>query len=158
LTHDSGTPDCYAYYWTNGAPCYFNGSAGAGTYVNFFNVNDWALSTNIWQRDQNMKPDSGYDYSATFDRWYRLGAVSSIQLFFPQNTYEIFSYCDQAHAYALGAQVNVGGAFTIARQVELDVAPYNFGREHIYHSGEFRSDDPQRWQFWNQVLIQMGLK
>jgi hypothetical protein len=159
------TPDRYGQYYTNGAPCYFNGSAGAGTYVNFFNTNDFALATNIWQRDQNMKPDSGYDYSATFDRWYRLGAVSSIQLFFPQNTYEIFSYCDQAHAYALGAQPNVGGSFIslgVTNQVSLpsvwppDTSGGNYSA-HIWHSAEFRSDYPQRWLFWNEVLFQMGL-
>jgi hypothetical protein len=62
---------------------------------------------------------------------------------------------------ALGAQTNVGGAFltgTNYNQVELDLPPYNFGGLHLYHSGEFRSDYPDRWLFWNQALIQMGLK
>jgi hypothetical protein len=61
---------------------------------------------------------------------------------------------------SLRAQTNVGGRgrFLAHKQVDLDNAPYNFGRFHIYHSAEFRSDNPQRWQFWNQVLIQMKLK
>jgi len=45
----------------NGAPCYFNASAGAGSYVNFFNTNDFALGK--WQIDQNLKPDAGYSWT-----------------------------------------------------------------------------------------------
>jgi hypothetical protein len=73
----------------------------------------------------------------------------------------IFSYCDQGHGFALGAQANVGGVFKVGanyNQVELDLPPYNFLRDHIYHSGEFRSDNAQRWQFWNQVLVKMKLR
>jgi len=154
------TPDRYGQYYTNGASNYFNGSAGAGAYVNFFNTNDWALIV-AWQPDQNSKPDLGYSYSSTDDTWWKLGLFSNTPLVFPRDTYTIYSFCDQAHSYALGMQPNVGGAFrtgTNYNQVELDAAPYNFGPQHIYHSGEFRSDNPQRWQFWYQVLVQMGLK
>jgi len=38
-----------------------------------------------------------------------------------------------------------------------DTSGGNYGA-HIWHSAEFRSDNPQRWQFWNQALIQMKLK
>ncbi len=155
------TPDRYGQYYTNGAPSYFNGSAGAGTYVNFFNPNDWALNTSIWQRDQNQKPDAGYGYSSTYDTWWQVGVFTNTPLVFPQNTYNIYSYCDQAHGYALGAQPDVGGAFMTGinhNQVELDADPFDFGTEHIYHSGEFRSDNAQRWQFWNEVLVKMKLK
>ena len=161
------TPDRYGQYYTNGAPCYFNASAGAGTYVNFFNTNDWALAAGIWQRDQNSKPDYGYTYLATPDTWWEEVGIpespSEIQIFFPQDTYTIFSFCDQAHAYALGAQLNVGGVFSTNNQVNLPgVWPpdplNNAYRDHIWHSAEFRSDNPQRWQFWNQVLVKMKLK
>jgi hypothetical protein len=152
---DSGTPNRYAHYYTDSSPCYFNGAAGAGTYVNFFNTNDWAL-TQLWEPDQDTKPDSGYGYNPVPGFFYR-GDETTV-LTFPTNTYELFSYCDEARCYAIGMQVNVGGAFTIARQVELDIPPYNFGSDHIYHSGEFRSDNPRRWQFWNAVLTQMRLK
>ena len=154
----SGTPNCYAQYCTTGAPCYFNGSAGAGTYVNFFNTNDWALSADIWQYDQDRKPDAIYGYSFTSPDIYD---SSSRQLFFPGDTYALFAYVIQARSYALGAQPNMGGAFltgTNFNQIELDAIPYKFGPQHIYHSGEFRSDYAQRWQFWDEVLFQMGLK
>ena len=53
----SGPPDRYAAYPTNGEPCYFSSSAGAGSYVNFYNTNDYALS--YWNKDQDpYKPDN----------------------------------------------------------------------------------------------------
>lgn len=155
------TPDRYGQYYTNGAPSYFNGSAGAGTYVNFFNTNDWALSATVWQLDQYEKPDVGCGYSTNPDVWWQ-GATD---LYFPTNTYAIFSFCDQAHAYALGAQPNVGGAFltlTNYNQVDLPSVwpPDQLGGnydEHIWHSAEFRSDYPQNWLFWNEVLVKTKL-
>jgi hypothetical protein len=155
---DKGTPNRYAHYWTNGAPCYFNATVGAGTYVNFFNTNDWALS-GPWLLFQYEKPNlyPTYYYISP-DRYYR----QATQLFFPNNTYVIFNSIIQARGYALGAQLNVGGAFA-GNQVNLpnvwppDTSGKNFG-DHIWHSAEFRSDSAQRWQFWNQVLVQMKLK
>lgn len=152
---DNGTPNRYADYYTNGASCYFNGSAGAGTYVNFFNTNDYALNVNNWQLNQNLKPDFGYGYNS-LDGFYE-GVLTTTLLSFPTNTYLIFAHCDEARCYALGAQPNVGGVFS-SNQVELDLPPYNFGNTHKYHSGEFRSDNAQRGGFWEQVLEKMGLK
>jgi hypothetical protein len=156
------TPDDYAHYWTNGAPCYFNGVTGAGTYVNFFNTNDWAL-TLLWKPDQDLKPDVGFSsYAGNF--W-----EGTNQLQFPANTYLIFPYCDQAPCNALGAQGNVAGAFAyeiqigsvtipIYQQQDLAAPPDNFGGQHKYHSGEFRSDNMSRGPVWNQMLEQMHLK
>ena len=164
---ESGTPDRYAQYYTNGAPCYFNNSAGAGAYVNFFNVGDFALSS--WQFDQNVKPDNsitgypGYHYDISslhptgFYIQFGAGTNDFTNLIFPGDTYSIFSYCDEARSYALGAQANVNGVFN-GNQVDLSQNPYGFGNAHKYHSGEFRSDNTLRWQYWQQVLIQMGLK
>ena len=165
------TPDRYAQYYTNGAPCYFNGSAGAGTYVNFFNTNDYALhsSTFSWEYDQNTKPDNsitgypGYHYNVSslhpngFYVQYGSGTNQFQNLNFPGDTYTIFSYCDQARSYALGAQVGVAGAFATNKEVNLSQSPYSFNQTHKFHSGEFRSDNAQRWQFWNTVLVQMRL-
>ena len=87
-----GAPDCYAHYWTAGAPCYFNATAGAGTYVNFFNTNDWAL--NFWLNFQNLKPLLYRSYSFTPPDLYSNGPT---QLSFPNNTYELF---DRVHSIA----------------------------------------------------------
>ena len=132
---------------------------GAGTYVNFFNTNDFALDK--WTIDQNLKPDLGYSYSsipnADANRFFR-GSALPVPISFPTNTYEIFAYCDEARCFALGAQQNVGGSFATASQVELDAAPYGFGRQHLYHSFQFRLDNAQTSPVWTELLVQTGLK
>ncbi len=159
---DGGEPDCYAHYWTNGAPCYFNTTAGAGTYVNFFNTNDWALRV-AWLGFQDSKPTlyPSYLYIPPGSYFKNLGLT---ELYFPDNRYEIFNAIIQARSYAIGMQANVGGAFmagTNYNQVPLpSVWPPDDGgyTAHVWHSAEFRSDNAQRWQFWNQVLVKMKLK
>jgi len=150
----SSLPDQYAHYWTNGAPSYFNGVAGAGIYVNFFNTNDYALNAAHWGLDQDAKPHLGYGYQPSGNFWYY--GVTGLS-YITADRYTIFAYCDPSLSYALGAQAGVGGKFS-GNQVELDVPPYGFGNAHKFHSGEFRSDNAQRWQFWDEVLFQMGLK
>lgn len=160
------TPDRYGQYYTNGAPCYFHGVAGAGTYVNFYNTNDWAL-TQLWPVNQSLKPASGYGYSSMLDLFYEGSAIDNgTPLPFPGDTYTVFSYCDEAEASALGSQPNVGGAFlNVAgyHQINLpsvwptDPTGQNYGA-HVWHSAEFRSDNPQRRLFWDMVLYQIGIK
>jgi hypothetical protein len=117
---DSGTPDRYAEYLTNGATCYFNNSAGAAFYVNFYNTNDYALAGS-WLIDQNLKPDDGFTPAYHFvtpsgthpSGFYRQSGSTETDLYFPPNTYELFAYADEARSYALGAQAYVGGPFKI---------------------------------------------
>ena len=164
--NDYGTPDCFAHYWTNGAPCYFNATAGAGTYVNFYNTNDWALYNAWLLAFQNAKPLLYPSYRYIPDTGQYFKDYYNTELFFPGDRYEIFNAIIQARSYALGAQPDVGGAFMVGtnyNQVPLpSVWPpdplNNDYRAHIYHSAEFRSDNAQRWQFWNAVLIKMKLK
>ena len=149
-------PDRYAHYSTDSSSNYFNGTAGAGSYVNFYNTNDYALGW--WNVDQNNKPDI-----ATSSGFYKIigtGTNSTTYLSFPGDTYEIFAYGDPAWSYALGGQPSVGGAFKVGltyQQVELDITPYNFDATHKYHSGQFRSDNMSRAIFWNTVLNKMNL-
>ncbi len=144
-------PDFYANFWTSGDPCYFNATAGAGSYINFYNESDWALG--YWQDDQGLKPDSGYGYNFSTQQFYKgLG----INLYFPNNTYEIFSHADPASSLALGAQADVGGVFS-GNQLDLNALPYIYGNLHKGHSAEFNSDNMQRATFWKALLTQMGL-
>jgi hypothetical protein len=155
-----GAPEVFANYYTNGAPCYFKNIAGAGTYVNFFNTNDFAL--NAWTIDQNQKPVTdgliGYDYDPDTGDY----SFNTTPLFFPGDTYTIFARIIQAQCYAVGAQLNVGGIFSTNNQVDLpsvwppDPSGNNYG-DHVWHSAEFRSDNPQRWLFWNTVLTRTKL-
>ena len=162
---DSGTPDCYAYYWTNGAPCYFKNSAGAGTYINFFNGGDWALS-DAWLTFQNLKPSlSGYgfsDSSGTNAYFTIVGGEYKTYFTFPSDTYELFANLIQSRSYALGEESGVGGVFIVGSQVSLpDVWPPDpSGKNytaHIWHSAEFRDDAANRWEFWGQVLESFGI-
>ncbi|HXT13787.1 MAG TPA: alpha/beta hydrolase [Candidatus Angelobacter sp.] len=153
---DSQTPNRYAEYWTNGAPCYFDGAMGAETYVNFFNTNDYAL--NAWQTDQDLKPDTGLGFGYDSNTNQFLGDDLNTALFFPQDTYQIFAFCDEARCFALGAQPDVGGVFATSQQVDLASDPYDFSTQHKYHSGQFRSNNMARWQFWDEALIKMSLK
>jgi hypothetical protein len=155
---DDGTPNRYANYYTNGAPCYFNGTAGAGTFVNFYNPVDYALvsGTFSWELDQNTKPDVGYGYNS-IDGFYR-GVLTTTPLYFPANTYEIFAYCDEARCHALGAQVDVGG-FSTQTDLRTIWPPDHFSngyKDHAWHSGEFNFDNMQQANFWNTLLGSHG--
>jgi len=153
---ESGTPDRYANYPTNNGPCYFNGIAGAGSFINFYNANDWALAANHWQLDQDLKPDTGYGYVQNEDYFFK--GFYNTELNFPADTYEIFAYCDEARCYAIGAQANVGGAFLPDQEIDLNASPYNFGSEHNGHSAQFNSDNVDRYLFWEQLLVSMNIK
>ena len=160
-------PDYYAKYYPNGGTNYFHGVKGAGTFVNFFNTNDFAL-TGPWPVNQAGKPASGYNWlvSGGQTNFYSGSSPYYTLLLLPADRYTIFSYCDPATCYALGAQAYVGGAFASGanyNQISLpsvwlpDPLNNNY-RDHIWHSAEFRSDNAQRWLFWNAVLTQMKLK
>jgi hypothetical protein len=156
-----GVPDRYAHYWTNNSPCYFNGIVGAGAFVSFYNVNDYAL--NLWTTDQDYKPDVGYQYSSYLDQFLRNVGLGSVSLYFPTDTYEIFAFADDARSYALGAQADVNGAFKGA-QIDLqtiwpiDTLGHRDYSSHFWHSAEFRSDYPQQVDFWRTILGVDGFK
>ncbi len=151
---DIGEPNCYLHYYASNSPCYFSGSLGATTYVNFFNTNDYVL--NQWFIGQEYKPDTSLDYGYSSGQ-FEINPGGRI-LTFPANTYEIFAFCLQARCNCIGEYPGLGGLFNPALQVDLQLPPYNYGNTHKYHSGEFRSDNMQRWPFWNQLLKTDGLK
>lgn len=155
---ESFTPNRYAAYWSNGLPCYFDGVVGAGRYINFFNADDYALVR--WRWDQDMKPDSPYSFLVMPDgeeRFYYNGFVETRRLYFPQDTFEIFSYLIEGRSFALGAQSAVRGSFAEPLQVNLAVAPLSFGEVHKEHSGQFRSTCMKRSVFWETVMRRMLL-
>ncbi len=85
-----------------------------------------------------------------------------IDLYFPNNTYEIFSHADPAASFALGAQADVRGRFSTAKQVDLetvwppDTHPQGDYKEHVWHSAEFNFDYAQQANFWNTLLGLQG--
>ncbi|MGH7979275.1 MAG: hypothetical protein ACREE6_07860, partial [Limisphaerales bacterium] len=160
-TPDAGESDSYANYYDLDSPCYFNASKGAGTYINFYNTNDWALRV-AWLAYQDVKPVTALGYGFSPPSVYTAD-IGLDRLYFPGDTYTIFSYVLQSQSYALGMQPGVGGVFSTNKQVSLptvwpaDLSGHNYG-DHLWHSAEFRSDNPQRWLFWDETLVQMGLK
>ena len=176
------TPDSEGFYYTNGSPPYFSSSIGAGKYVNFYNPVDYALMGNSllfpfhpgWLYDQKQKPDteSGYNYTTPngtlqfrycfqppgFSHQGRtIAAWPQVPLLFPDNTYEIFSMCDQSYSLALGAQVGVQGNFVTNAQINLNTT-YNVGDAANQHDAEFVSDNMTTAPYWLGLLQTFSLK
>ena len=154
---DDGTPNRFAEYYTNGAPAYFANSAGAGNFINFYNPQDYAFAATRWQLDQDLKPAGTINYA--WDGYeFSWGHGEDRQVLnFPEDTYQIFAFCDEARCYALGAQANVGGRFSYSEEIDLDDS-YDFGSAHKGHSAQFRSTNMRRSLFWNDMLEKMRLK
>jgi hypothetical protein len=156
---DDFTPDRYFNYYSAGAPCYFSGVGGAGTYINYFNTND-VLLTNSWRIEQDKKPAS--NFIKYFYHWdgtnFLRGYFPSLLLLFPADTYEIFSYCDEARSEAIGAQPGLGGPFLGQPNLNLSTLPWWSLRVRTDHNGEFISFCADDWAFWLAVLNSMGLK
>ncbi len=154
-----GTTELYRSYpvFTPSRP-YFNFAAGAADYVNFYNQSDWAL--NLWLTDQNFKPADTLDYSfeiSTNAFFQFQGTPSQRILTTPANTFELFAFCVEGQCWALGAQTNVAGVFTTARQLDLD-ATFSFGNAHKGHSAQFRSTNMRSAAFWTTFATRMGVK
>jgi hypothetical protein len=155
-------PDDEGHYYTNGAPPYFNGIAGASHFADFYNQEDFAL--HYWVIDQNFKADSlNYHYttpSLQFPSgfYYEPPFQLPRSLTFPTNTYETFAQAVQSYSFALGAETNIASTFSVRAPVNLDVPPYDFGNHHVGHSLEFRSDNMTVELYWNQLLVSFGLK
>jgi hypothetical protein len=160
-------PNVYGRYWAGGdsatlpatwgtsnpsylAPNSLQGAAGR--FANFYNPDDYALTGNGligsehpgWMIDQRLKPDVTYGY--TSGDGFNVGHVP---LRFPDDHYQIFSYAAPAWSFALGA-TSTGGVFS-ENSVNLKTS-LTFGGEHLWHSGEFRSYNAARYQYWMSIL------
>jgi hypothetical protein len=154
------TPDVYGHYFDSRATSYMNPEmmvGKAGRYFNYLNEDDYALNGIHWQIDQQFKPDDGYSYgrdlndTGDFDWFYG----NTTRLRFDDDRYEIFAWASESRSLSLGAQVCHG---VMERSVDLKAAPFNFGNEHKYHSGQFRGMNMERWPYWEKLLIDFGLK
>jgi hypothetical protein len=151
-SQDDGTPNRYAMYYVNGAPPYFYGVGGAGTYINYYNTNDNVL-TNFWRGDQDAKPAFNHRWNGS--NFYR-GILPGLILLFPLDRYEIFAYCDEARCEAIGAQPNLAGPFVIAAQVNISTLSSPSGATISDHNGQFKSYCADNWAFWHAVFIGLG--
>jgi hypothetical protein len=163
------TPEVYARYPVDSLP-YFAGMTNAvrrplgvpATY-NYHNQDDFALGA--WLINQDTKPDAYWDYSKSTKRWYSASWVTfpagvkrpTTPLYFPGNRYEIYAHIAEPRSYALGAAERGGFIVRgqIARQVNLNVAPFDYKTGSHEHSAQFLSTIHRRTSFWRQLLESM---
>jgi len=161
------TPNIYGNWFAG------NYGGGAGKVVNFYNVNDYALSPSSWQLDQLFKPDVlvsaggalwNYGYSghtndpSPWNHFYKTNNVSTTVNFdivgsLP-NRYEVMSHAAQSYTTALGA---TPGVHQVAANVDLTTLwpPDPTGNnyiEHFWHSAEFRGDYAPMQGYWSDLL------
>jgi Fibronectin type III domain len=168
------TPNVYAFYWHEGtstpphkwesersasyfAAIYMQGKAGS--YFNYYNEDDWALTWPRWQLDQQTKPDADYGYTyngfGASEGFWRDRGTGANWLSMPADTFEIFSWAAESRSYALGAQWVSG---VVAQNVDLKGPPFLYGPAHKFHSGQFRGTNMERRHYWQKMLIDCGLK
>lgn len=160
------TPNIYGNRLTNNI-------AVVGHRINFYNVNDYALSPDAWCFDQELKPDtfigSGYYFYAgsTNDAapWnnfeYALYVGSPLTLDIVNNLndrYEVLAYAANPYSTALGATP----VATLSGSIDMtdpnnhiwpaDTSGHNYS-DHFWHSAEFRGDYWQMQGYWNTLLF-----
>ena len=149
-------------------------SAAAGTRINFYNTNDYALSSIHWQLDEELKPDSiigihpPYGYSGSpsdnpplqngfygtypayigFDLTLYLGNTTSVS-----NRYEITAFAAEPRSTALGATPGIINFVNLDLTTvwPTDTSGHSYG-DHFWHSAEFRGDCWQEWNYWQTLL------
>lgn len=158
---DDGTPNVYANYTPTGAP-YLSAAAMGGAaarFLNFENLRDYALTGNSldllnfhpgWQANQRLKPDLGYSYDSGGGFKASTSVGLSIPLGLPADRFRIFSYCAEGRSLALGS-TPTGGVFANTN-IDLSLAPFSYGQEHLFHSGQFRSSMAERYQYWRALM------
>jgi hypothetical protein len=124
----------------------------SGTFANFYNPDDWALASGStagletnWEKNQiDYKPDGSgggvhnplWDYHCDLGKPLALRAwMASTAWRYVADSWEIKAFVARSRTKAVGAFVNGDANFT--RNVNLNRAPYNFGRERADHSGQF---------------------
>jgi hypothetical protein len=156
------TPNIYGNRLTNNV-------TAAGRRINFYNVNDYALSPDAWCTDQEMKPDTfpsgiylytgGTNDTAPWNNFryeYFVGTYRQLDIVNNlNNRYEALAYAANPYSTALGA-TPIG---TFTRGVDLSqiwpsdtVHPAHPFDEHFYHSAEFRGDYWQMQGYWRELL------
>ena len=168
------TPNIYGNWFAG------NNGGGAGLVINFYNVNDYALSRLHWQLDQLFKPDvfvaSGgalwnYEYGgstndpAPWNYFFKTNDYTSARVNFDivnssADHYEVFSHAAQSYTTALGATTGVNHHLSEALDLTSlwpspDPLQNNYA-SHFWHSAEFRGDNPQQRKYWSELLGPSG--
>jgi pimeloyl-ACP methyl ester carboxylesterase len=165
---DYPTPDYHRNPTTNELTLGYRGylPSASVNLVNFYNEDDWALATGTteivpglphietnWEKNQiDYKPDGGipgpihagtwrYFYDSSVPSTLPLQQRASVNSTVNRNvtdSWEMKAFVARSRTKAVGAFPNGNAAFT--QNVNLNSAPYNFGRERPDHSGQFTRD------------------
>ena len=98
------------HYWTATNDQYFADAIGAASCVNFFNTNDFVLD--YWLGYQRNKPVTNLGYGYISGQYYQGIGSGPTVMTFPTNTYQIFSFCQQAKCNCIGEQEDGGRAIS----------------------------------------------
>jgi hypothetical protein len=164
------TPNIYGNWFLG------NNGGGAGTVVNFYNTNDFALQRSVWQLNQLFKPDqfvllggTHWDYSYNgltndpppwnhFEKAVSLGftIVDFDIVNVLTNRYEVMGLAAESWTTALGATPgvqHVADSIYLGQVWPPDLShPTHPFDEHFYHSAEFRGDYWQQQGYWRELL------
>jgi hypothetical protein len=129
--------------------------------INMFNADDFALATGAvgpfkanWEANQlDYKPDDppgvgrySYDSQNQGSVSYTLSETTRKV----GDPHESMAFIARTRTKAVGALQGVGGV--ISREVNLGVAPYNFGRNRADHSAQFNRNIQQTDAFYKTVF------
>jgi hypothetical protein len=129
--------------------------------INMFNADDFALATGAvgpfkanWEANQlDYKPDDppgvgrySYDSQNQGSVSYTLSETTRKV----GDPHESMAFIARTRTKAVGALPSVGGV--VSREVNLGVAPYNFGRNRADHSAQFNRNIQQTDAFYKTVF------
>jgi hypothetical protein len=156
-------------------------SNAAPTLANFYNANDYALTRNVWETDEALKPwtkadaDAGVFYGYVY---YSSNYDSVQDLFnkYPGDTaypltpihlgdatnvldrYEIMAFAAEARCRALGTTSITAAGFNSQSLTTMwppDAPGHNY-ELHRWHSAEFRFANVDQKDYWSTLMRQFG--
>jgi len=137
---------------------------------NYYNADDYALKQG-WEKNNRWKPDGAIGYGFAYGgpiNWYAEDVEYSNRFFrcgLPpeglsvtndtdlRTRYEVFSYCAESRAQALGRAPNLAFAHT---NRNLYDSPLEYDGRHYSHSREFRSNIIQENPYYENVFEDCG--
>jgi hypothetical protein len=152
--------------------------------ANFYNTHDYALTRDIWETDEALKPwmnldlNTGVlynyayfstDYDNVGDLFYKSPAGTQDSPLFPlhlgsaanvMDRYEIMAFAAEARCGALGTTPNAAGfnssqnLMSIWPTDPLDGHDYH---THPWHSAEFRFTNMEQKNYWKALMGEFGL-
>ncbi len=159
------TPNIYGNWFAG------NYGGGAGSIVNFYNTNDYALARLHWQLNQLSKPDQNvleggttwtYSYTGSptdgppWNNFIKTSSSGTVAFFVTTSIsarYEAMSYAAQSYTTALGATpVSALAGSVNLNTVWLGDPTGNDYSGHFWHSAEFRGDNPLQGNYWSTLL------